>query len=383
MAAERPFAVDVGRFLAPVPGGDPGGDLLRYEGTYDRIQEARRQDDRSLPQGIWQRDLKRADWGRVEALCTEVLESRSKDLQVSAWLLESWLHLHGFAGAREGLALILALSRTFWDSLHPRPTPDDPEARGPVFDWINERLSIVVAGIKLSRPEAADAQPYSWFEWQEALRQENQARQGGGGPARKPDPRRPAEPVEPALTRGRVMAGVTLTPRRFYEAASRDLREAIETAYALQALLDERMGRGAPSLVRFTGTLTAIHDWVKLVLEDKPVPEDEAPLETAPARPASEPANQEAPVKIEVEGDGPVRRTRAINNREEAYRMLSEISEYLLRTEPHSPTPFLLQRAVAWGGMSLSDLLVEFLRDGYDLKTLRVFLGMVEPGNTR
>ena len=382
MAAERPFAVDVGRFLAPVPGPDPGGDLLRYEGTYDRIQEARRQEDRSLPQGIWQRDLKRADWGRVEALCAEVLESRSKDLQVAAWLLEAWMHLHGFAGVREGLAVIHTLSRTFWDALHPRLAPDDPEARGPVFDWINERLTLTLAGIKLTRPEAADALPYSWFEWQEALRQENQARKDGGA-ARKPDPRKPAETGEPALTRGRVSASVTLTPRRFYEGASRDLRDAIETAYALQALLDERLGRAAPSLVRFTGTLTAIHDWIKLVLEDKPVPEAEPEPEAAPAPRAPSTDNEEVPVKIEVEGEGPVRRTRTISSRDEAYRMLSEVSEYLIRTEPHSPTPFLLQRAVAWGGMSLSDLLVEFLRDGYDLKTLRVFLGMVEPGNTR
>lgn len=383
MAADRPFAVDVGRFLAPVPGPDPGGESLRYEGTWDRIQEARRQDDRSVPQGIWQRDLKRADWGRVEALCAEVLEARSKDLQVAAWLLEAWMQLHGFAGVREGLAVIHALSRTFWDALHPR-LDDDPEARGPVFDWINERLVLVLAGIKVSRPEAADALPYSWFEWQEALRQENQARREGGGQARKPDPRKAVEPAEPPLTRGRVMASVTLTPRRFYEEVSRDLRDAIETAYALQALLDERLGRGAPSLVRFTGTLTAIHDWVGLVLEDKPAPaEEEQQPEAAPAPRAPSPDNEEAPVKIEVEGEGPVRRVRTITSRDEAYRMLNEISEYLLRTEPHSPTPFLLQRAVAWGGMSLSDLLVEFLRDGYDLKTLRVFLGMVEPGNTR
>jgi len=380
MAPARPFTVDVGRFLRPVPGDDPGGELLRYEGTYDRIREARRQDDGSLPQGIWQRDLKRADWARVEALCVEALERRSKDLQLAAWLLEAWMHLHGFAGAREGMAVLLALSRTFWDVAHPRPDPDDPEARAPVFDWINERLAFVVAGVRVSAPEAPDSRAYSWFDWQEALRLENQARKEAGATPRKPDPRKAVEPAEPMLTRGRVMASVTLTPRRFYEEVSRDLRDTVETAYALQAFLDERMGRGAPGLVRFTGTLTAIQDWVGLVLEDKPVPE----VETDPREvPAAAPGHEEVPVKIEVEGEGPVRRTRTITSRDEAYRMLSEISEYLLRTEPHSPTPFLIQRAVAWGGMSLSDLLVEFLRDGYDLKTLRVFLGMVESGNTR
>lgn len=377
MADVKTFTVDVGRFLRPVSPEDPGGDHLRYEGTYDRIREARREDDASLPQGIWQRELKRADWALAERLCAEALESRSKDLEIAAWLLEAWMHLHGFAGVREGAAVIHALCGTFWEEMYPRLDADDPEARNPPFEWINERLSITLASLKVTRPEAPDAVAYSWLEWQEAIRQESVRRE-------VPPAQRGAPRPEPPLTRSRVMAGVTLTPRRFYERLDRELRDARDTVHALQALLDERLGRGAPSLVRFAGTLTAIHEWTRQVLEDKPAPEEEEPEKIpVPALVGTEPVQEEAPVKIEVEGEGPVRRARAITTRDEAYRQLSEISEYLLRTEPHSPTPFLLQRAVAWGGMSLSDLLQEFLRDGYDLKTLRVFLGMVEPGSPR
>ena len=67
-----------------------------------------------------------------------------------------------------------------------------------------------------------------------------------------------------------------------------------------------------------------------------------------------------------------------VRSRDEAYRLLAIAAEYLLRTEPHSPTPYLVQRAVSWGNMPLSELLVEYTQDGNDLRMLRVLLGLGE-----
>src|SRR5687768_7221535 len=96
MSEAPPFPVDLDALLQPISPERPAGEWLRYEGTYDRIQEARRQDDLTLPQGIWKTAQKRANWQTVEALCIEALRARSKDLQVAAWLLEAWLQLHGY-----------------------------------------------------------------------------------------------------------------------------------------------------------------------------------------------------------------------------------------------------------------------------------------------
>ncbi len=52
-----------------------------------------------------------------------------------------------------------------------------------------------------------------------------------------------------------------------------------------------------------------------------------------------------------------------IRSRTEAYRRLSEAADYLLRTEPHSPTPYLVKRAVEWGSMSLPELLEQIVRN--------------------
>jgi type VI secretion system protein ImpA len=72
----------------------------------------------------------------------------------------------------------------------------------------------------------------------------------------------------------------------------------------------------------------------------------------------------------------------SIENREQAYQMLAEIADYLTKVEPHSPTPYLIRRAVSWGHMSLGELLSELIQDGGDLiRTLKI-LG-IPPINTQ
>ena len=43
--------------LAPIPGDNPSGENLAYDGVVDEIREARRADE-NLEQGEWKRDLK-------------------------------------------------------------------------------------------------------------------------------------------------------------------------------------------------------------------------------------------------------------------------------------------------------------------------------------
>ena len=75
--------IDVQDLLQPIPGANPAGESLRYQGTYDRIADARREDDPNLSQGIYKSALKRADWATAEAICVEALTKRSKDLQIA------------------------------------------------------------------------------------------------------------------------------------------------------------------------------------------------------------------------------------------------------------------------------------------------------------
>ncbi|HYN21582.1 MAG TPA: type VI secretion system protein TssA, partial [Thermoanaerobaculia bacterium] len=69
-------------------------------------------------------------------------------------------------------------------------------------------------------------------------------------------------------------------------------------------------------------------------------------------------------------------RSGGVSSRSEAYQRLAEAADYLLRTEPHSPVPYLIRRAVSWGNLSLAELLQELLQKNADLPTLYTLLGI-------
>ena len=82
--------IDIGALIVPLEGSGETGPDLRFDPAYKAIGEARREENARLPQGVWTRDVKRADWPTVERLCTDILFGRSKDLQVACWLGEHY-----------------------------------------------------------------------------------------------------------------------------------------------------------------------------------------------------------------------------------------------------------------------------------------------------
>jgi predicted component of type VI protein secretion system len=53
----------------------------------------------------------------------------------------------------------------------------------------------------------------------------------------------------------------------------------------------------------------------------------------------------------------------APQNRQKALHQLEEIAAYFERIEPLSPLPYVIRRAVAWGNMSLPEVLAELLSE--------------------
>ena len=88
-------------------------------------------------------------------------------------------------------------------------------------------------------------------------------------------------------------------------------------------------------------------------------------MESAPPQHAAGPADQ-----------APIPHSGAIASRDEAYRLLEDVAAYLQKTEPHSPTPYLIKRAVAWGHMSLADLMQEIVREEGDIARFFSLLGV-------
>jgi type VI secretion system protein ImpA len=99
----------IDRLLAPISDEAPCGQDLRYEREFDQARELRREDDTSLPTGVWQSSIKRAQWPELEQLTTTLLLERSKDMMHSAWMGQTCLHQDGLEGLPGSLAMIAGL----------------------------------------------------------------------------------------------------------------------------------------------------------------------------------------------------------------------------------------------------------------------------------
>jgi type VI secretion system protein ImpA len=74
-------------------------------------------------------DISSPDWRPVLQHGTEILAEKSKDMEITAYVIEALIRLHGFAGLRDGFRLARELVQCFWDDLYPLPDEDGLETR--------------------------------------------------------------------------------------------------------------------------------------------------------------------------------------------------------------------------------------------------------------
>lgn len=361
--------LDLEALLTPISAEKPAGESLRYSGLYEAVEAARREDDPSLPQGVWKTELKRADWKEAARLCLDALETRSKDLQLAAWLLEAWIHLEGLPGAAAGLAVLAALCESFWETVHPQPQDGDIGYRMAPLEWVADRLPDAVRGIAVTAPGGGeDSRVCAYADLDGARHLDRLA---------KTDP----EGAKAAEARGRItfdrfLVSVSLTATPFYVSLAGDSRRALDALDTLAGLLGRLAAADAPSFQRLGDALFALQHFAERVLEER---RDQGEVIAAPrngnGEEAAGPAIYYGDEEMESEEIHP---GSPIRSRAEAYRRLAEAADYLLRTEPHSPAPYLVRRAVAWGGMSLGELLEELVQGDNDLKAIYTLLGMRE-----
>ncbi len=361
--------LNVEKIYQPISEAKPSGDYLYYEAVYDQIREARREDDASLPQGIWQTDLKKADWQNVMALCLDVLENRSKDLQVMAWLTEALTRIHGFEGLFSGLQIMYDCCEIFWDDMHPQIENDgledsDKDARFAPLIWLNDKLPLQIKRIPLTAPSIGEEGFYSWLQYEEALQLDAMASK---------DPTRlQTAQQDGKITLAQFTESAMMTQYTYYKDLYALMITLSEKSEQLAKFIVEHDGKESPTMIAVRATIQSIIHFVRTTLRDRA--NEEKPADTTSDTPF--PDDEFGTADGADDGSGVP--TGRIRTRAEAYRLLARTAEYLLRTEPHSPAPYLVKRAVVWGSMSLPQLLQELLRKGTNVDDIYELLGMSE-----
>jgi type VI secretion system protein ImpA len=338
--------------LNPIPGDNPSGKNLRYDPVYDKIREARREEE-ALPQGDWSRDIKKADYPLVIKLATDVLSSKSKDLQIAAWLTEAVLFREHVAGLREGLDLLKGFVEQFWDTMYPELEDDDLEIRAAPLAWVGTRLDVAVRRLPLTKSKL------DLLKYHES-RRVGYEKDCEGNDAKTAA--RNAAIEEKKCTAEEFDEAVQATGDAYYEKLSGNLVAAFESLQALESLCDEKFGRDAPNFGNLRTALEEVQDMVKQY--HKPVVEEPEPVAEEPVEEVGEEAVQNEPAVAAA----PVARKRAVAaepvDREDAMQRVSAIAGYLRGESPQNPVPYLLMRAARWGelrgaGSSLDPAILE------------------------
>jgi type VI secretion system protein ImpA len=353
------------KILSAFAGEMPAGDDLRLDATpqslYYRLRDARaaaRAEERAADDDPAAGGAVSGHWGIVQALAIEALESRSKDVEIAAWLAESLTRHEGLAGLAEGAAIISGLIDRFWSNgLFPAEDPDDPEGRLIAITGLSGQDrdgSLLQPLRKTILFELDDGTPMTLWEYERA----RDVAAGGKAPRN----------AATAPSFDALEAVAQRNGRTSLVALGRDAT----TALAAWATIDDAVGRvagreAAPSTGRVTTLLETLR---KTATRYHPITET-APsgsVETGALNPATDAERPAAP-----------NTATDTANREAMLEQILHIAVAFRRNEPGSPLSYTLEEAVRRARLSWPDLLREMIPDLPPRSSVLVGLGIRPP----
>jgi type VI secretion system protein ImpA len=254
--------IDIDSILVPIPGENPAGEDLRYTAIYDQLKEARRADE-LLDLGDWKRDIKAADWDKVIAIAGDALTTKTKDLQIAAWLTEALINIDGIEGLATGLKILAGLLRDFWDWVYPIIEDGDIEFRVATLEFLNNRLGSAVKEIPLTDIRAT--QGYSLLKWQESRQvgyEADTVNQYGDIDESKKR-RRDEMIADGKLTAESFDSALSASSKEFYESITSQIHSCREEFKRFDEMVDEKFGTQAPRLAELG---TAIEECERVIM---------------------------------------------------------------------------------------------------------------------
>ncbi|HKD13666.1 MAG TPA: type VI secretion system protein TssA [Candidatus Angelobacter sp.] len=313
------------------PLANPKGEDLRYSPLYDKIREARTQEEDDAPPGGWQRELKKADFATVANLAGDSLAAKSKDLQLAAWLGEALVHREGLAAVPECLQLFHNLQLQFWDTLYPELEDGNPELRATPQEWFASCCDRLLRRVPLT------ANGFDWLKYKEsrAVGYESTVADNENKRAKRDEDIKFGK-----LAPEEFDASVRSTPRDFYLQLSAHLENSRRALAALDAFCREKYGDVAPSFSRLTKVLEELQQTGNVLLRQKNAQEPQEIPAPATALAAEEKPWSDPGVQTSTATSGSL---------ESAIANLGRITEYLRKLDPSAVAPYLLTRSLRWG----------------------------------
>lgn len=383
--------------LAPIAAAAPGGRWLRYEPAFAALSRLREEDDPNLPMGDWERPLKKADWAQVADACTRLLRDDSKDFQIAAWLCDAWVRTHSWRGLAPGLQLINGIAERFWRAAWPALDEDDAERRLAPFIWMNNNLPRTILCHFVLLPASVQRElALTLLDWETA-------------PLHDDGKSETAQSGSPRLSRHTLRERVRDQDVTFLQALLYQTEQASTALQRLGHFLDTQLREQSPSLSKLAAALDSARQAALALLPEG------TPLHPTPAVPTEQRSTVPDPQKqvshdavdfstpapfgtasaaADTTPSGAARPAAsppwAINpgvldpdaQRAQIYAALATIVIELKKIEPHSPTPYMIERALVLGNLPLPEMISAIHASAGSVDHFFELLGIKKPAQT-
>lgn len=328
--------INIEDFLHPITEANECGEDLHYSYIYDQIREHRREEDSDVSVGVWQRELKRANWPEVTKICTDLLLHKTKDLQIAMWLLEAMTVNDGLPGMHDSVRLIVALCEKFWDSIYPSIDWENKSYihRLSPFYFFTEKIQDHILMIPLT--DVTDIHlNYNLSDWITA-RHNFKIKNNKG------------------ISLNQINKSVISTSTDFFLAINNTISPLLSSVKSLDKFITEKCAYDAPS---FRVIISLLED-IKLT--------NESNLSTKQALDEIEYKKKEARNNPQEPADchEDVNPTNTAPSIEQAYTTLGEISTFLAQQQPQSPASTLVKIASIIGKKTFQELLGMYMDNG-------------------
>ena len=367
------MSLEIEPLLSPISSDQPCGQDLSFSNEFHTIKIAKTQDDPLLDQGDWVAEPKQADWHFVEQKSIELLTGKSKDLRLLGWLLEAWSNLYGFEGTAKALELMHRTLNEYWTQLHPEIEEEDLDQRlGLLQGSINHLIPLIKQVAIVNVPA------FSLSDYEALLRQKNHLLKQVESYTDDANSSQILEQFEQSLFN---------TSKSFQYQNYQHFSAILAEWSVLKSVLDTLMGLDAPSFAAIDTQLENIHTSLKKLYKTdvftKPVMATQTSESSAAATITTQALSftQHKEQEIDMNTVHPskgfqVQPQNHLANREQAMRVLQEISDYFQANEPHSPVSYMLQKTIKWSQMPLHEWLNQVIKNENPLHNVQELLGV-------
>ncbi|WP_158997005.1 type VI secretion system protein TssA [Pigmentibacter ruber] len=328
------------KLLAPISSELPCGEYLKRNAALIQIKELRTKliQENDENQGIWvKKQTETSSWGEIVSLSYDLLLNQTKDLNLVSYLLEAQFKIEGFAGLAKVLSLFVHYCSTYWDNINPPIQDGNFELRAASFKALR---NITMLGIKSYSFQVQNEQnqeniTWSWYE--------SQLTYGKN------------EGIQAKSKINQIIQEKSDSEVKLINIALESIMknlEILENEFIPLLVLDEDDHVTFDDLSNLIQELYAILNPIYL--------ERISSFENKNERRALISSEEEKVVQSN-NGDSSMTflNSNSLNTVQEAYNAIEKANEFLLKNDPHSPSPYLIRRALDWRKKSLYSVLIE------------------------